>query len=124
MTDISLDSPSTLICEQFCRFVDFIHGMYLDATVGMGGMAHWYMEMQTERWKHLEGSEQLITEKEFNPDIVYGGVIRGKDGQLHRATAHEIIERNSPGGANWQFLGLMCVVGLYQIWDEHFRGLL
>jgi len=86
--------------------------MYLDATIGMGEIARGYMQMQTDRWKELEESAKPMTEQEFNPEIVYGCSVRGKGGDLHRTTAHEIIARNSLGGANWQFLGLMCVVGL------------
>jgi hypothetical protein len=112
------------VCEQFCRFADRIHGTYLDATMGMGGMSSWYMKMDRERWKEFEQAKESFTWDVFNPEIVYGGTVRGKQGELHRTRLHDIIARNSPGGSNWVFLALMCVVGLYQIWDEHFRGAL
>lgn len=114
--------PSVESCEQFCRYVDRIHGTYLDATMAMGGMAASYMQMDRARWPDLEKKKGTVSWEELNPEIVYGGSIKGKKGELHRTRLHDLIDRTSPGGSNWVFLALMCIVGAYQIWEEHSRS--
>jgi hypothetical protein len=109
-------------CEQFSRYVDQIQGAYLDATMAMGGMASWYMQMDRARWPELEKKKGAVSWEEFNPEIIYGGSVKGKKAELHRTRLQDLINRNSPGGSNWVFLALMCVVGVYQIWEEHSRG--
>lgn len=117
----SSDPTSRALGEQYCRFVDRVHGTYLDATLAMGSMASWYMQSSRARWDELEKNGKPLTWDEFNPEIVYAGSIQGEPGDLHRSRLHDVIARNVPSGGNWAFLGLMCVVGVYQVWDEYYR---
>jgi hypothetical protein len=121
MSSRSTNEAAEQACEQFCRFVDSVHGTFLDATFGMGGMAGWYMDTSQARWKELDEAGSL-TPDDLNPEVIYGGQVRGQDADLHRTRMHDLIARNSPNGSNWIFLALMCVVALHHMWDEHFRG--
>ena len=119
--DVSAQTADA-IAEEYCRFVDRIHGTYLDATLAMGTMARWYMDSSRAQWDALEKEGKPVTWEHLNPAVVYSGTVRGEETELHSASLQEVIARNVVDGSNWQFLGLMCVVGIYQIWDEHFRG--
>ncbi len=109
------------LAEQYCRFVDRIHGTYLDATLAMGNMARWYMDSSGAHWDELKREGSGPTVEDLNPKVVYSGTVRGDTAELHSASLLEVIARNAVDGSNWQFLGLMCIVGIYQVWDEHFR---
>ena len=40
---------------------------------------------------------------------------------LHETTIGEYKRRNEDGGQNWVFLANVCLVGIYQYWEDHFR---
>jgi hypothetical protein len=40
---------------------------------------------------------------------------------IHRCTLLEYKERNTPGGLNFKTLGNMCMVLIYQYWEDHYR---
>ena len=40
---------------------------------------------------------------------------------LYKCTVGEYKERNSEKGVNYRFLGNMCVIALYQYWDDYYR---
>ena len=107
--------------EEYCFVVDQIHGMYLDASMGMGELARGYMQYDADRLQQLREAGQQLTPEIFNPGLVYSGTVRGMLAELHSTSLHHLINRNAPGGANWIFLANMCVVSMYQYWDDHYR---
>lgn len=118
----SSDESPEAVAEEYCRFVDRVYGMFLDATFAMGNMASWYMDSNRGHWKELEQTGQELKYDDFNPEVVYSGSVRGDPGDLHRSRLHDVIARNVPSGGNWHFLALMCVVGIYSAWEDHFRA--
>jgi len=41
---------------------------------------------------------------------------------LYTCSQKEYKEINREGGSNWKFIGRMCVLTIYQYWEDHFRG--
>jgi len=41
--------------------------------------------------------------------------------ELYRCTQGEYKERNSERGVNARFIGNMCVIAIYQYWEDYFR---
>jgi hypothetical protein len=118
-----MDSSAGTAEELVTRYswaVDQIHGIFLDATMAMGQLAQGYMQYDANRLDELRKKGQLTPEL-FNPKIVYRGNVKGDPAELHVARVHDLIDRNAPGGTNWIFLGQMCVVGIYQFWEDHYR---
>jgi hypothetical protein len=42
--------------------------------------------------------------------------------ELSARTAVEVILANREDGANWTFMGAMCIVAAYQLWEDHYRS--
>jgi hypothetical protein len=89
------------VCDEFCWFVDQVHGTYLDATMAMGERAGALMKMDLARLQSLGDAREHVDWDELNPEVVYTGTIRGADGQLHSTRLHDLIARNSVQGGNW-----------------------
>jgi hypothetical protein len=46
---------------------------------------------------------------------------QGKYVHLHQADSEEIKTRNVINGANYIYMANMCVVSIYQYWEDHYR---
>ncbi len=42
--------------------------------------------------------------------------------ELCSRTPEEVVTDNQEDGANWDFIGKMCIVAAYQFWDDHYRA--
>lgn len=111
------------VYSRFCRVIDQIHGVFLDATVGMGQHARQLMAADLTRLQSIPRGI-AITPEELNPTIVYSGQIGSQDADLHTTSLHEVIARNTVDGANWDFLAQMCVAAAYGYWEDFYRGAL
>jgi len=113
------------IAEEYSTVVRDLLGTYLDVTMASGELAKRYMEWDQQRLAELYKSGGL-TPDTFNPTVTYTGGPKeaGSSNHLHTTTLHDLIERNTPGGRNFEFLGAMFVVVTYQFWEDHYRGLL
>lgn len=112
--------------NEFEKVVDYIYGVYLDSTTGYDKLREWFETNQ---------KDSLLTLKETHPELasidyldsvhmIYG---KGDPNtpeavELHRCTQKEYKDRNKDGGANFQFLGNMALVSLYQYWEDFHRG--
>jgi len=97
-------------------------GVYLDATVAMGELAKQYMQWDSERLSELSQRAEVPDPREFNPYLSYTGEEDGQTISLHDTTVHELIRRNTVHGTNWTFLASMCLVSIYQFWEDVYRG--
>jgi hypothetical protein len=108
------------ICDSFLNTVDNIYGVYLDATHGFGLVRQRVVDAQTNiasqhsvSMAHLD-SITMTYGKGEDPDSP-GAV------ELHTITQGEVKARNERGGTNWIFLANVCLVSIYQYWEDHFR---
>jgi hypothetical protein len=111
------------LAEEYSSVVSDLLGTYLDLTMASGELATGYMEWDKQRLEELHKSDRLTPET-FNLIFSYKGGSReeGEADDLHTTTLHDLIERNTPGGRNFEFLAAMFVVTIYHFWDDHYRG--
>jgi hypothetical protein len=114
------DSVQSALMD-FVYFTNSVYGTYLDASMAIGNLSMSYMEFHKAHMERLEGSGQAITPERLNPVVVYNGGTDEQERALHQTTLVDIIQRNAIDGRHMQFLARMCVVALYQFWEENCR---
>lgn len=119
------DLPSTLI-RQFLEVVDSIFGVYLDSTRGFVLVLKDTKRAQRSVIALLRGKDPEKATLEHLDDLAfYYGKGNPNDPNaivLHRCTQGQLKARNEPGGKNYRFIGNMCLVTIYQYWEDHFRS--
>lgn len=123
MTDI--DKAKELLNE-FGSIVNSIYGVYLDSTRGFYLLSKALIDEQKQAIQLLKKTnpelanlEHLDKQKSYygrgdpnKPDSVFVQV----------STQAEQKARNEDGGANYKFNANMCLVSLYQYWEDEYRG--
>ncbi|WP_116473264.1 hypothetical protein [Zobellella maritima] len=111
---------------EFERVVDYIYGVYLDSTTGFDKLREWFEKNQNDTLSSLKNSHPELASIDYLDSVhmIYG---KGDPNtpeavELHRCTQKEYKERNSIGGINFQFLGNMALVSLYQYWEDYHRA--
>lgn len=127
-----MTSDLDLILTEFRDIVDGIYGVYCDATSGFQKVRDEAIEDENEAKEHFQ---ELQNSNPLHGNISFGGVGRsyprlvpkekqGKYIHLHQADSEEIKTRNAINGANYFYMANMCVVSIYQYWEDHYRGIL
>ena len=103
-----------------------IVGVYFDATTGFVSNINKIQELQKQQTTEIS-DEYLLQRKLDELDsvwIIYGeGDPNTSDAKsFHISTRKEYKKRNSKDGLNYKFLGNMCLVIIYQYWEDSFRG--
>jgi len=106
---------------EYRAVIDGIYGVYLDATHGFSLALSRIGEVQRENLKLMPDMTQ---EKLDQASYVYGMGDPNLPGarELHTCTQAEIKRRNAKGGPNYAIIANLCVVLLYQYWEDQFRG--
>lgn len=110
--------------EELQRFLNKIHGLYLDSVLGFEAIRNAVEEEQAFLKEWLKASPEIANEK-FLDTTTY--VHENKEKKLfaasgmHRVTQGEIKTRNKKDGENHRLLGNMCIVMLYSYWEDYFR---
>lgn len=116
---------------EFREIVDAIYGTYLDACEGFSHVRSKVIEMEEESLRLYE--EIKATRPEY-AHLPFGGaefshgrhVPAGSPPRyrhLHQVDINTLKQRNETGGTNYRFIGNVCMVTLFQIWDERYREL-
>ncbi|MBV9988400.1 MAG: hypothetical protein JO301_12035 [Chitinophagaceae bacterium] len=105
--------------KEFAEVVDEIYGVYLDATKGFVDN-----KTQMENIQHDSIAKLNVTLDHLdNAPMVYGKGPPGQPGTyiLHECTQKKYKERNDKNGKNFILLANLCVMELYQYWEDHYR---
>ena len=112
--------------DDFEKIVDYIYGVYLDATTGFDKLREWFATSQADTLVVLRNTHPELATIEYLDSVhmIYG---KGNPNipeaiELHRCTQKEYKERNSENGLNFRFLGNMALVSLYQYWEDFHRA--
>lgn len=112
--------------NEFEKVVDYIYGVYLDATTGFDKLREWFERNQNDTLATLKKSHPELASIDYLDSVT---MIYGKGDpnipeavELHRCSQKEYKERNSEKGVNFQFLGNMALVSLYQYWEDYHRS--
>lgn len=114
------DSPEGVI-QDFVYMANTVYGVYLDASMAIGNLSFSYINYHSDHIAKLKESGQPLTPDLVNPSLVYNAGPEGQQKPIHKTTLVDIIERNRLDGRHMQFLARMCVVALYQYWEDQFR---
>jgi len=112
--------------NEFEQIVDKIYGFYLDSTSGFGELKMKIGKAQTESLHLFQKSHPELANIEYldGAAMIYG---EGEPGtpeavELHRCNQKQYKERNSEKGDNFKLAGNLCLVSLYQYWEDHYRS--
>ena len=105
--------------KEFNKVLDDIYGIYLDSTRGFHLL----------REEIIKG-QQIISEKtgmsivDIDQAKQYYGV--GDPNKpdsyiLHECTQSQLKKRNEKSGDNYAIIANMCIVLIYQYWEDHYR---
>lgn len=110
---------------EFYRVVDSIYGVYLDSVRGFHLVQREHIKEQQWTIKMLGKTDPKLAKVEYLDRLamIYGKGDPNKPGwvELHRCSQAELKARNEEGGANQKFVANMCLVSIYQYWEDHYR---
>lgn len=113
------------LLAEFYSVVESIYGVYLDSVRGFHLVKtehiktqQWAIEMLKKTNPKLANIEYLDRQR-----MIYGKENPNKIGsvELHQCSQAELKIRNEEGGANHKFIANMCLVSIYQYWEDHYR---
>lgn len=112
--------------EEYLELVDHIYGVYLDSTTGFDLVKKGMEDSQQNTLKILKEKYPELANQEYQDTtaMIYG---KGDPNTpeaiwLHRCTQGQYKSRNSEAGDNFKFIGNMCIISLYQYWEDHYRS--
>ncbi len=105
--------------DQFMRVVDDIYGLYLDCTIGFDS---WLEEINNVQ-KDTSIKTRIPLEELDKRNLVYG---KGNPNlpnsyPLHKKSQGEVKERIKKDGKDYYDIAALCLVLIYQYWDEYYR---
>jgi hypothetical protein len=107
-------------CKAMCEAIDAVAGVFLDATSGMERLV---ADLEIERSAYVASfpEHSNATDIFLEQPLVYQGIAEGSEGPLHFTTNQLYLQRNSVGGENCRLLANLCLVAIYQYWDDLHR---
>lgn len=105
--------------DDFIKIVDEIYGIYLDSTAGFWAIRNNLMNAQLSMSKQLSLSMEDLDRRLYS----YGKGDPNKKGSysLHDCTQGLLKERNKDDGRNHRIIAGLCLVMIYQYWENHYR---
>jgi len=111
--------------SDFESVVTSVYGVYLNSKGGFRLLVKEITEAEEKQLEQLRKTHPECASIEFldsqpclycegNPNIPGASV-------LYQCSQGEYKERNSDTGINSRFIGNMCVIAIYQYWEDHFR---
>lgn len=111
--------------EEYIKIIDHVYGTYFDATYGFHLQMKELSEQEELDTNHLESHHEKISKihkMSFKP-LSYK--IEGEEDIEHSATIRDYKARNWPDdGSNYQWAAKMCLVTIYEFWEERYRELI
>lgn len=104
--------------EGFYQKVNAVAGVYFDATAGIDLFMKRMIQIQNEQFRSDLKTKELDSAWFIHGE---GDPNQPTSGTLHQSTIKEFKERNKRNGSNFEFLGNMCIVAIYQFWEDYYR---
>lgn len=105
------------IIEEYLGVIDQIFGLYCDSKLGYSRNVE---EFDRRRTVNLQQLPHLSAADLDQLRVLYGH--HPEAAPLHQCTQAMFRARNDKAGANVASIGNLCLVQLYQFWEDHFRG--
>lgn len=112
--------PVTGAVEAFWETIDRAYGAFLDAATGF----HFFREKIAELQQHTSSSLNIPTGELDSVSFIFGEGDPNTPNAvlLHTVSQGELKHRNRKNGENALFMGAMCLVAIYQFWEDRFRA--
>ncbi len=111
--------------DEFENVVTSIYGVYLMSTQGLHLLVKELTNIQRSTINQLRSTHPELASIQYLDSTPY---IFGKGDpnlptsiEIYRCTQGEYRERNSEKGINSRFVGNMCVIAIYQYWEDYYR---
>jgi hypothetical protein len=104
----------------FLETVRAVFGVYFDGTRGFN-LVHKQQLDTRDALTHMQGRDAEYWDSR---PFVYGSHADPEHPDampLHSVTYGELTARNNVGGENWTFLANVCLVSIYQYWEDRYR---
>lgn len=122
MTDIN---KALELLNEFGGIVNSIYGVYLDSTRGFYLVNKQHIKMQQQSLKMLKISKPDLANIKYletRPmNYVKGDPNKPESVIVQASTQAEFKVRNEKGGTNYKFIANMCLVSIYQYWEDKYR---
>ncbi|MHC4460641.1 MAG: hypothetical protein ACYS6W_03270 [Planctomycetota bacterium] len=113
------------LLNEFGGIVNSIYGVYLDSMRGFCLLSETFIEEEKRAIKLLKINNPELANIEYldKQKSYYGRGDPNKPGSvlLQVSTQAEQKARNEEGGANYKFIANMCLVSIYQYWEDEYR---
>jgi hypothetical protein len=112
------------LLTQFLNTVDTVYGIYLDSVVAYKWSKDRFEDAQRESLVAFRNQGEAWTVQDLDQRRMHFG--KGDPNTpdakfLHTCTQAEYKARNAQGGANHKVIGNLCLVLIYQYWEDHYR---
>jgi hypothetical protein len=116
--------------SEFRENIDGIYGTFLDACEGFSRVRLYMGQLEEES---IRSHEELKEKRPEFAHVPFGGVEfsygriepagrqRLRHLNLHQVPIETIKARNSAGGENFRLIGHVCLVTLFQYWEDRYR---
>lgn len=119
------------VISEFREDVDGIYGTFLDAGEGFSRVRLYMGQLEEENKRSHEELKEKRPEFAYVPfggiEFSYGRIEPAGSPQrlrylnLHQVPVETVKARNSAGGENFRLIGHVCVVTLFQYWEDRYR---
>ncbi len=109
--------------DEFEKIVNYIVGVYYDSTIGFTRSRRWLEKIQENGLPALRKKNPNLTDIKQLDSALFQYGYPDKPGKPveHQCTQKEYKDRNTDNGLNFQFLGNMALISLYQYWEDFHR---
>lgn len=123
--NITVEGKSKEILDEFLSLSRELVGVYFDATVGFYRNKTGLEKDQLRMYEEFKKDNPDYTLEELDkaayaygegdPNVAMPNI-------FHYSTQKEYKQRNSEDGRNYQFIGNMCLITIYQYWEDFYRS--
>jgi hypothetical protein len=115
-------TPNVRIIAEYFQLINAILGTYLDMITSMNIVLSNFERQQEQMAK----KDKMAVEKLDEMFIVYEPIDPDPRNQhsrpIHMCSQGGYKKRNALGGCNQRIAGNMCIVLIYQYWEDYYRG--
>jgi len=124
MTNKEVQEKGKLILSEFENLTMEIVGVYFDSISGYEHNIEWLNKSQRDTFERVKTNNPYFKMEDCdNANFIYGdGIPEVTPLELfHNSTQKEYKIRNSKIGSNCKFIGNMCLITIYQYWEDNYR---
>lgn len=123
--NIIIEGESKKVLHEFLLLSRDLVGVYFDATVGFYRNRIGLEKDQLRMFEKFHKNDPNYTLEQLD-DAPYmygeGDPNVSMPEIFHYSIQKEYKQRNSEDGKNYQFIGNMCLITIYQYWEDFYRG--